>query len=1128
MRAVLIGVLALMSATVRAQDLPNPFARVDEPVIGPAPVPVMEQVFWVQLKLDPATQVQVVAPEGVTLLDRTKPGTRGLAQAGYSRLYLRSDRGIADDRIRITPAGGQTIVVPLTVRTYRQDIEEQIKVVPGVDPAARKAGRSYYTDEMLAIARENLQRNPALGEGINRATRYDGMTEEQVFASLPSWNVPRDCYSNFPCPVCGEKIFAKSGFYPWGLPLDHRFKCKCPECGALFPTNDWLADDFTSGEYPDDGWGYDLLSNGNRTDFAAWIGCWNHHSLWQMVGGELSRLSLRYLLLGDEEAAHNCGLLLARMAYVYPGMDMRWQQVDDGYIRRGRLLLDGNWERGGTLVPACEAYDAIWDYLGSDQALADFLHEKDPAISAPDDVRALIDTNLVQVFGWDWLRRELSGGAMGARETDLAYMAVCANMGEVSDRWIEELFTHAYSSGLNKGGFDDETLINTMTREGPVWIAALGYAYGYLDSKSDMAEILSRVKSDRWGARCNLYDERLYPKLRSEFDTWPRMIVAGQFGPNYGDSGAPPGSVYPDGIVKSLHRQYQRAWRHWPADDIARQLYRAGEGGAQLFEPYVWPQIVEQAERVGPAPPLQSRVLDGLGFVLLESRADADDVNDRAGIALRYGYGHGHHHQDNLNIEMWAHGQDVAPELGYPCWAHPMGATDHTAHHNTGMIDYGRQYNGPISHGTLELYAGAPEASFADVSSAPDGFPNRVYRRAVCLADGPEGNVYLLDIMRMAGGTTRTWCFHGPQQKGFETNLRFGPVEADPLPIMSGRGRLKPNVVQMQRAASDAGVWADWAHRDADLHLRMDLLGQPTRQYLTATYAKTDVPDIRFLFAEDQAEDAASEFVALWQPYTNAPFIERVERLPVEGYSGEGEFGPVAVRVTMRLGQTDTVIYSPDPDVEVTAGGVVLRGSFGYWSELDGRPRCSHLVNGTLLRKGDAELIIPERATVATITDVNLVEDQITLDRELPVGDALAGRMIFLTSADGRHRTAYEIAEVLAPGNVVRLRHNSIIYRSKVEQIADDGASMLCELPLALEAGRGFKPGYYDGALITGEDLKARYRVDHVEGEKVFADRPLDPADFPDADADGRVVVSIFDHGPGDQAVVYGTMFTRW
>ncbi|MCD6362206.1 MAG: heparinase II/III family protein, partial [Armatimonadetes bacterium] len=1067
MRACMFGACIIMATLAAAQDLPDPSLRSDEPIIGPAPVPVMEQMFWVQLKLDPAVEVEVTAPEGVTFLDRTKPGTRGLANAGYSRLYFRADRGIAAGEIVITPAGGAAVTVPLTVRTYREDIEEQIKVLANVDPSVRKAGRSYYTDGLLAIARENLEREPDLAKSYSGAGRYDSMTDEEIFAALPSWNVPRDCYSNFPCPICGEIIFKKSGFYPWSWSDAEPFKCKCPHCGGLFPTNDWLADDFTSGEYPDDGWGFDLADNGDRTDFAAWIAYWNHHALWQRVGGEMRRLSYRYLLEGDKDAAHRLGVLLARMAYVYPGMNMRWQQVDDGYIRRGRLLLDGNWERTQILVPACQAYDAIWDYLATDQALADFLHEKDPTINEPDDVRALIDTYLIQVFGWDWLRRELSGGNMGARETDLAYMAVCANMGPVSDRWIEELFTHAYSSGLNKGGFDDETLINTMTREGPVWIAALGYAYGYLDSKSNMAEILSRVESEKWGARCNLYDETLYPKWRAEFDTWQRMTVAGQFGPNYGDSGKPPGSRYDRGIVRHLRKEYARAWRHWPTDDIAQALYRAGKPKSELFEPYVWEEIAAQAEAAGPAPPLQSRVLDGLGFVFLESRADAEDINDRAGLALRYGYGHGHHHCDNLNIEMWAHGQDLAPELGYPCWAHPMGATDHTAHHCTGMIDYGRQYNGPISHGTLEMYAGAPEASFADVSAEPDGFPNRVYRRMVCLADGPEGNVYLLDIMRMAGGTTRTWCFHGPQQKAFETNLTFGPIEADPLPIASGR-RLQPNIVNVQRASSDADIFADWSHRGADLHLRIDLLGETNRSYLTATYAKTDVPDIRFLFAEDEAYDGASEFVAVWQPYTDAPFIKRIERLPVEGYSGEGEFGPVAVRVTMTGGQVDTLICSPDPKAELTAGGITLRGSFGYWSTLDGAPRCAHLVGGTLLTDGDAELTLAEAATIATITDVDLTGNLITLDAQLPVGDALAGRMIFLTSQNGRHRTAYEIAGVLKPGNVVRLRHNSIIYRSKVDGFAEDGSHMTCELPLALEAGRGFKPGYYDGALVTG------------------------------------------------------------
>jgi len=185
----------LMAVTVAmAQDLPDPYARSDEPTIGPAPVPVMEQMFWVQVKLDPATEVEVSAPEGVTLLDRTRPGHGG----GWSRFYFRSDRGIADGEIVLTPAGGAPIRVPLTVRTYREDLEHNVAQVPGIDPTQRKRGRSYYTDEMIAIARENLAAHPELGDDINRATRYDAMTDREVFAALPSWSVQRQCYSNWP------------------------------------------------------------------------------------------------------------------------------------------------------------------------------------------------------------------------------------------------------------------------------------------------------------------------------------------------------------------------------------------------------------------------------------------------------------------------------------------------------------------------------------------------------------------------------------------------------------------------------------------------------------------------------------------------------------------------------------------------------------------------------------------------------------------------------------------------------------------------------------------------------------------------------------------------------------------
>ena len=1119
----LICMMAVIAMTAaHAADLPNPYVPSDEPAIGPAPVPVMEQVFWLEAPIDPAAQVEVSAPEGVTLLDRTKPGH----PSGRTRFYFRAERGLTGE-IVLSPAGGAEVRVPLTVRSYREDIEHWIAQVPGIQPDERKRGRGYYSDEMIAIARQNLEAEPSLADDIQRATRYDTMSDEEIFGALPSWNVPRQCYSNWPCPYCGEIIFKRSGFYPWKGSTATPWKLQCPECDRLFPTNDWANNDFTSGDHPDDGWGLPLKPGATRDDHAGWIAYYNHHLLWQNLGGELNRLALRYLLFGDEAAAHRAGLLLARIAYVYPGLNMRWQQVDDHYLRGGRLLVDGNWERGQVLVPACKAYDAIWEHLGSNQALADYLRTKDPTVQTPDDVRALIDTYMVQVFGFDWLRRELTGGNMGARERDLAEMAVCANMGPVTDRWIEELFTHAYSSGLNKGGFDDETLINTMTREGPVWISALGYAYGYLRSKSDMAEILARVESDQWGERCNLYDEAQYPKLRAEFDAWTDMLVAGQFGPSYGDSGSPRAARYPGGIPSQLKLEYIRAYRRWPTDAIARALYRAGKPKVELFEPNVWDEVVAHAERIGPAEPLQSRVMDGVGFVMLESRADAEDVAERAGLALRYGYGRGHQHEDNLNVEFFARGFSVTPELGYPCWAHPMGSTSSVAHHITGMIDYGPQYQGFISRGTLEAFGGAPEASFADVSAQPDGFPNRFYRRAICLADAPGGNVYVLDIFRMAGGATRTWCFHGPAHDDFDASLQFAPTGEAALQLQKMGRNMASNIVEPADAYAESDVWAEWSHDQSADRLRVDVLGEPGRRYLTALCAKTDIPPIRYLFAEDSADDGASEFVSVWQPYGEeaGPFIERIQRLPVDGDADEAEFAPVAVRVTLTGGQVDTFIYSLDPNAELRVGEIEFSGSFGYWSEQDGQPRAAHLVNGRYLRQGEAGLALDLPRFEATVTELDLAERTLTLDRELPAGADVVGRVIYLQG--GPHRSAYHVAEVLAP-NRLRLDLSSLRYRSKIESFADDRSHLIAELPPPIEVARGFKSGHYKGALITDETLQARYRVERVEDTRIYTDRPLDPADFTDADGDGRPVALIYDHAPGDLVTIQMSAFRRW
>ena len=223
--------LFLLVAAMNANALaavPDPYARTDRPAVGPAPVPVMEQMFWVQMKLDPATDVKVTCPDGVKLIDRTKPA----AGRQWTRFYFRADRGIPKAEILFTVAGRAPVVVPLRVLSYREDIEDKSRDLAGFTDAAHKRGRSHYTDAMIAQAKANLASHPDLKSGLARKSKYETMSDDALWQGLPSWSVPRQLYGNWPCPFCGDKIYAKNAFYPWQA--SGQFHSKCPLCKRVF------------------------------------------------------------------------------------------------------------------------------------------------------------------------------------------------------------------------------------------------------------------------------------------------------------------------------------------------------------------------------------------------------------------------------------------------------------------------------------------------------------------------------------------------------------------------------------------------------------------------------------------------------------------------------------------------------------------------------------------------------------------------------------------------------------------------------------------------------------------------------------------------------------------------------
>jgi len=94
--------------------------------------------------------------------------------------------------------------------------------------------------------------------------------------------------------------------------------------------------------------------------------------------------------------------------------------------------------------------------------------------------------------------------------------------------------------------------------------------------------------------------------------------------------------------------------------------------------------------------------------------------------------------------------------------------------------------------------------------------------------------------------------------------------------------------------------------------------------------------------------------------------------------------------------------------------------------------------------------------------------------------------------------------------------------------LSKDKRQVICELPLLIEASRGFPPGYCSGARLTNEKGTAYYRVTRVDENRIEVDRGVDSAVFTDADGDGRSLVKIYDFGPGDELTVYQSVFRRY
>ncbi|MBQ6901747.1 MAG: S-layer homology domain-containing protein [Oscillospiraceae bacterium] len=140
--------------------------------------------------------------------------------------------------------GVYTVSVVATLDGVPYEADATVTVTHG------KAGRTYYTDERVAIALENIAKydwaKREKDAAVKAADRYLDLGMEGMWKILMGEGIPRairisrrgDKLTSYICRYCGEKV-AESG-YPWVIsPISKPWKVTCPECSRTFPTNDF-------------------------------------------------------------------------------------------------------------------------------------------------------------------------------------------------------------------------------------------------------------------------------------------------------------------------------------------------------------------------------------------------------------------------------------------------------------------------------------------------------------------------------------------------------------------------------------------------------------------------------------------------------------------------------------------------------------------------------------------------------------------------------------------------------------------------------------------------------------------------------------------------------------------------
>ena len=944
-----------------------------------------------------------------------------------------------------------------------------------------KSARTLHSDAEIAQARANVGQYPAakaIAEpSLVEARYWAEWTDEALRDVVTTAEVPRAVeLCNAGCPIHGRKIYEgiNGSSFPWLVDPKHPFQVKCPIGGETYPSNDYAAyyhsgfKDKASltGPYMDDGWGW-TAPDGQKYWFVAHA----NHLVWQGPGLDsrciingIRSLSRAYLLTGDHLYAHKAAVLLRRVAAVYPTMNYEQQSrfgelmATQGTRYTGKIV-NLIWESYQIAPSLAEAYDNIWETIDGDAALQKFYGE------TGEQIRAGIEANYFEE-AIDGYFNDMMRGNYGTHQRALLMLAVVRQHGD-NPRYVNEVL-HRSEGHLLRIGFD-YAFYNSVYRDGAPHESP-DYNFVWVRIFAETAQLLKTLG----------YDITQLPRLKRMFDEPLDYVTLGQLSAPLGDS-----TTRYAPLVRKDSLTYQIGFQLYRDPRYAAFLAGIGATGDHsfgTFEALFQPALpaVAAAPDQRAVPPQPSRIFSGYGSAILNNPADTRS------LALFYGLHVAHYHHDRLHFDLFAHGQDLMPDLGYPDGANEFNSSIYTwsktsISHNTVTVDAQRQPANPA--GRLRLFADGPFAR-ALTADAPGTYPQTTtYRRTLVMVDvpGTADQGYVVDFFDVAGGRQHDYSLHGPTGKftalgGTWTapapgtlagpTVAVGALYDDPVrgakdfkgSYLNYAGSGFQHLVNVQRLESGAdGFIAEYVHdKDPNACLRLRVLPQPGQELILADARVSPIkyPElVKFLIARRVAgagePDLTSAFAAVIEPFATTPFITAVHR---------SDFSNGAVvSVTRTDGQRDIVIHHAGTDIALFAREdtpPLATDAEVAVVTLDAQhqPIRAFFAGGTFLQLGERKLTAI--GLEGKITGVDLATGQLRVrlapGSRAPNLAALPGRVLHLSNP--LRDTVQTITAVQPAGDELIITVKDDLRVGLVHVSAVEGATVLSHTALRLFA----------------------------------------------------------------------------